>query len=216
MLVNVPHDVQCAAIPTNTIQVTLELPRKVLLAKDYLNHKYHARRLLYLQHIAVALQASQLPKRGVQMMPRGNDLRCPCLLYTDHATDCSVLVSISLDSGTFQCSKLAPGRNCLRSATIPKKGSTDPQPAATPVYNASILSDLLYHSLCTDLARILASPRLQAVACLCQKFLAAQVPDSLHLSSLLEGLLATLASAVQFKKVVCFQWLILPKDDSAR
>ena len=194
-------------MPSNTIQVTIELPRKGLLAKDYLNHKYHARRLLYLQHIAEALQASKLTKCGVRMKASGSDLRSPCLLYVDQATDFSVLVSTSLPSGTFQCTKLAPARNCLRSATLPCKGPEDPQPAATPIYNASILSELLHHSMSIDLARILASPQLQAVACLCSKFLAAQVPESLHSNSLLEGILTALAHAVQFGKVVCFQQL---------
>ena len=198
---------QCAPLPSNTIQVTIELPRKVLLAKDYLNHKYHARRLLYLQHVAEALQASKLTKRGVRMKTSGNDLRSPCLHYVDQATDCAVLVSTSLPLGTFQCTKLAPARNCLRSVTLPSKGSEHPQPAATPTYNASILWELLHHSMSMDLARILASPQLQAVACLCSKLLAAQVPESLHTNSLLEGVLTALAHAVQYGKVVCFRQL---------
>lgn len=196
---------QCAPAPGHTIQVTIELPRKVLLAKDYLNHKYHARRLLYLQHVAEALNATKLTKRGVQLKPQGSDLRSPCLHYIDLATNYSVLVSTSLPSGTFQCSKLAPARNCLRTATLPAKGSEAPQPAPTPIYNASILSNLLHHSMSVDIARILASPRLQAVACLCGKFLTAQVPESLHMASLLEGVLTALAQAVQSGKVVCFQ-----------
>jgi hypothetical protein len=192
-------------MPSNTLQVAVEIPRKGLLAKDYLNHKYHARRLLYLEHIARVLQASNLHKHGVRLRPRGNNLRCPCICYTDQASNISVLVSTSLPSDSFPCSKLAPTRNCLRSAAPPAKGkdgATDPQPAATPIYNASILSELLHHSMCTDLATVLGSTRLQVVACLCNKLLSSQVEETLHHPSLLDGLLIAFASAVQDGKVV--------------
>lgn len=192
---------QCAS-PSNSICIALEVPRKCWLAKDYISHKYHARRMLYLQHVAAALHGSGLHKGGVRMQSGGTDLRRPSLQYTDAATGVSVLVSTTLAPGAFQCSKLAPDRNCLRSAVLQVKGSAEAQPAPTPIYNASVLSELLYHSLCTELGRILAPPRLQAVVCLVSRLLAAQVPDSTHTASLMDGLMVALASAVQTEKVV--------------
>lgn len=189
------------AFPSNSFCIALEVPRECLLAKDYISHKYHAKRMLYLQHVAAALHASGLHKGGVRMQSGGTDLRRPSLQYTDAATGVSVLVSTTLAPGAFQCSKLAPDRNCLRSAVLQVKGSAEAQPAPTPIYNASVLSELLHHSLCTELARILAPPRLQAVVCLVSRFLAAQVPDSTHTASLMDGLMVALASAVQTEKV---------------
>jgi hypothetical protein len=184
------------------VEIALTVPRECYLAKDYLNHKWHMRRLVYLDHVAQAISQRKLAKRGVRLTAQAGCLRTPGLLYTDVGTGRPVCILTALPGGLFNPSKLAPARNCLRAAAATSRGAAPRELLATPTYNRSVLADAFQHRLCSDLASALAPARLQAVACLCHHWLRAQVPASMHWQPLLEAALIALAAAAHAGDVV--------------
>eukprot|EP00887_Chlorella_sp_A99_P002636 scaffold6.g2636.t1 len=138
---------RAAAGPSPCVDVAVEMPAECFDAKDQLNHRYHAKRALYLAHLAgvvgglpgvasVAWESfvadPRRPALGVELAaglaPGGLRLR----------------LLPALPRHAFPLHRLAPGRNNLRTAagTKPADGQ-EPQLAPTPHYNASILQDLM-------------------------------------------------------------------------
>ena len=50
------HASETMALPEACVDVTLTLPSSCFYHKDHLNHRYHAKRALYLLHVAAALK----------------------------------------------------------------------------------------------------------------------------------------------------------------
>lgn len=48
------------ALPESTIEVAVKMPANCFFSKHHLNHQYHAKRALYLAHIAKAIKKEQL------------------------------------------------------------------------------------------------------------------------------------------------------------
>jgi hypothetical protein len=216
---------QCATGEDRTIDLAVHMPRSCLLAKDYLNHKYHTKRLAYLLHIASALQNLGLTKQGAMLTAGHGDLRRPELVLVLTKADVRLRVHVCVPTDTFHLRKLAPDRNCLRSVSadsshkkaqatrvsVQSAGAAGCQhdavvaaaPLATPAYNAGILCDMLHHQHCCTLGMLAKhNPRVGACAALLQAWVVAQSPAARHLRQLVHAVWATLASVVRSGTVV--------------
>ena len=183
----------------------MRIPDACLLDKDHLNHRYHGKRLLYLLALADALAVSPLFSKLALSTPHG-DLRRPALSLTHKATKLRVNLLPSVSAALFKLLKLAPDRNCLRSAVLSKKRSAEGAPAvqqaATPVYNAGVLADALRDAHSASLARVLATLQLRDVGLLLRLWSHRHLPHNAHSAALLDALWAALAHCVETACVV--------------
>ena len=201
------------------MELSLLMPRSCLLAKDYLNHRYHAKRHAYLLHVAKCLVARGLVTERIEQVTAGGELRRPDLVVRLCDTALSLRLSVRIPAEAFATTKLGPDRNCLRSATQgaareladaartgasmgAAEASSDEQ-LATPSYNAGILADMLHHAHCCTLGGIAArAPSVGAAAALLQRWTACHSMHSEHRESIGLALAAVLASSVTAGSVV--------------
>lgn len=118
--------------------------RKCFHEKDQLNHRYHAKRALYLGELARALAASPpAPGASARLAALDGDARRPALLLAPRgsAPPFAVRLLPALPPGAFPLRKLAPSGNNLRSARAPGGGGEAAAP--TPMYNAGMLADMM-------------------------------------------------------------------------
>lgn len=134
--------------PDCIADVAVQMPKACFDEKDQLNHRYHAKRALYLLQIALALEmnAQDLGIESLQWTALRGDPRRPALLLRLRDSKAAIRLLPALPPSTFPLQRLAPGRNNLRSACAPRAAgaSAEEHPLLpTPYYNAGIVEDLL-------------------------------------------------------------------------
>ncbi|XP_020099122.1 nucleolar protein 6 isoform X1 [Ananas comosus] len=133
------HSVGCVAKPDVNVDLLVRMPKECFHEKDYLNHRYHAKRCLYLCVIERSLRS--LPSiRRIKWSTFQNEARKPVLLIYP-ATDLPELTEfyiriIPVATSLFSPAKLSLTRNNVRAFN--QGGVTQ----ATPKYNSSILEDM--------------------------------------------------------------------------
>ena len=133
-----------STIGSNPIDVSLEIPSSCFDEKDQLNHRYFAKRLLYLAHIGKALR-SRYGRTRWELF--NGDVRRPVLVLQPFEWGNEVRLLPVISSNLFPLNRLSPDRNNLREA----RQGDDLLP--TPYYNSSVLED----SSMTDHAEFLQS-----------------------------------------------------------
>jgi U3 small nucleolar RNA-associated protein 22 len=145
--------------PRRCVDLSVSMPRACFDDKDQLNHRYHAKRALYLAHLVAPL--SDLP--GVESVAWGHiadDPRRPALVLRPAgggAAGLTLRVLPAAEPALFPLHRLGPLRNNLRTAKDPKANNAagkkagskrDDGPDAgeilspTPRYNSSVLQDM--------------------------------------------------------------------------
>ncbi|XP_073135588.1 uncharacterized protein [Henckelia pumila] len=131
------YSFQSIARPDVNVDIFLRLPKEVFHEKDYLNHRYHAKRFLYLCMIKKYLKCSSLIQ-DVRWSTFHNEARKPILVVYSAARlsgDVGFLVKIIPTAPSlFKVSKLDMTRNNIRAMNQDLE--------ATPNYNMSILEDM--------------------------------------------------------------------------
>jgi U3 small nucleolar RNA-associated protein 22 len=152
--------INAASHPSSIADVAIVMPRSCFDDKDYLNHRYHAKRALYLSHVAAVLQAraERLGIADINWDVLRGDARRPTVVFKLQGADqqggpgwCEVRLVPALVVGAFPFQKMAPEKNCLRSVNKRKKESeskatedpAEPQLLPTPCYNATVIEDML-------------------------------------------------------------------------
>ncbi|KAG7990196.1 hypothetical protein I3843_02G012900 [Carya illinoinensis] len=133
------YAMQCMVKPDINVDLFIQLPTECFHEKDYLNHRYHAKRCLYLCIIKKYLKLSSLVRK-VEWSTLQNEARKPLLL----AYPAMELVEvpeffvriIPTAKSLFDIKKLNLKRNNVRALN---HGGI---PQATPKYNSSILEDM--------------------------------------------------------------------------
>lgn len=215
-----PIRAQCHDAGDATLDAAVRMPRGCLLAKDYLNHKFHAKRLLYLRHIADCLAAAGALSGAPQLEALNGDVRRPVLRLRLRGASWALRLHVHAPTSAFVPAKLGPDRNCLRSASakstsaVPplagaavtvaaRDGSIESQLLATPAYNAGVLADMFYQDHCCALAGLLEGHgELAHAAQLLARWVRVQAPTCSAAGALLEAVLAKLGSAVRSGTVV--------------
>ena len=117
--------------------VAVEVPKGFFLEKDYLDHRYHAKRHAYLQvlqqHVSRAAWAE-----STTLSTHHGDARKPCLLIkAKKPNDLCLRVVLTAPADTFPPSRLHPEKANLRHLAE-VEGQREP----SPHYNQSIVEDM--------------------------------------------------------------------------
>nr|GMC99114.1 nucleolar protein 6 [Ipomoea batatas] len=133
------YAMQCVVKPDINVDLLLRLPKECFHEKDYLNHRYHAKRFLYLCKIKKHLDG--LPQfDSLRWSAFQNEARKPILVVSPAAKLVEktgfIVRIIPTATSLFNPSKLRLERNNIRSLN---QGDVI---QATPKYNSSILEDL--------------------------------------------------------------------------
>ena len=167
---------QGMAMPQGIVDVGIQIPKESFDSKDYLNHRYMAKRSLYLSHAAKTLEKKQssLQIKNIKWGVWPRDARKPVLLLEMADLEgylLRIIPTIGLD--TFPIQRMALDRNCLRSAARQVPGEKDPKLSngneiiPTPVYNNSIIQDMMvYHHTEMILEAVRKAPRFKETAVL--------------------------------------------------
>ncbi|CAN1814116.1 Nucleolar protein 6, partial [Linum perenne] len=133
------YSINCIARPETNVDLLLRLPKECFNEKDYLNHRYHAKRFLYLCVIKKFLKSSSSISK-VEWSTFQNEARKPVLdVYPAASTPefpGFFVRIIPTAKSLFNVSKLGLRKNNIRAL---QDGST---PVPTPRYNSSILEDM--------------------------------------------------------------------------
>ncbi|KAI8108438.1 hypothetical protein M9434_006464 [Picochlorum sp. BPE23] len=146
-------------------QIALEIPSECFDEKDHLNHRYYAKRILYLSHILVVLKKMKkdVGISNARWSKTCIDMRKPCLeLSLKEYEGLRVEISTAIPVETFPLHKVAPERNTLRSATCTVEGRHEL--CSTPVYNRGIVEDMLVLHAASELTSLAKQfPRMRDV-----------------------------------------------------
>ncbi|MQL78687.1 hypothetical protein Taro_011122 [Colocasia esculenta] len=133
------HSIRAIAKPDVHVDLLVRIPKECFHEKDYLNHRYHAKRCLYLRVIEEHLKFSPIVRR-MEWSTFQNEARKPVLLVfpdvelPEHSE--FFIRIIPAATSVFNVSRLSLSRNNVRA--LNEEGNT----RATPRYNCSILEDM--------------------------------------------------------------------------
>ncbi|CAN6462854.1 unnamed protein product [Victoria cruziana] len=131
------YAIEAVAKPVTNVDVLVRMPKCCFREKDFLDHRYHAKRCLYLSVIAMHLKSCRVVRK-LQWSTFQNEARKPVLvvhLGFDLGAASEFLVRIiPCTTNVFAIPKLSLSRNNIHSV------KQDSQP--TPNYNSSILEDM--------------------------------------------------------------------------
>ncbi|XP_048255650.1 nucleolar protein 6-like isoform X1 [Haliotis rufescens] len=138
--------------PDVHVDIIAEMPKECLQAKDFLNQRYLRKRALYLAAIASHLQTSQLVQDLKYSHHHGNHLKPILIIHIkgDSGKPVEVHLHISLPSGAFKPSRFSISQSNVRKSwfqqTEEEAETEGSDLAPTPVYNTSVLQDMMYEA----------------------------------------------------------------------
>ncbi|KAI8481867.1 Nucleolar protein 6 [Branchiostoma belcheri] len=130
--------------PDMNVDVLLEIPKECLQAKDYLNHRYHRKRALYLAYLAARLDNQDL-FTSVKFTFFHQDCNKPVLLLKPSGKagkHYTIRLHACPPEGFFKPNRFHPNKNNIRSDWYTGKGQDQECEPPTPHYNNSILVDM--------------------------------------------------------------------------
>ncbi|KAI3852889.1 hypothetical protein MKX03_003276 [Papaver bracteatum] len=135
------YSIQALTKPSTSIDLFIRLPKECFHEKDYLNHRYHAKRCLYLCVIKKYLNDPSKIKK-IEWSAFQNEARKPALVVypvqePDEIIPGFYIRLIPTATSLFSVPKLNLARSNVRA--LNKDGMA---PEATPRYNSSILEDM--------------------------------------------------------------------------
>lgn len=132
----------CGNVPMNgngsiVVDVAVEMPKSFFQEKDYLDHRYHFKRAVYLEVLLKALSKSQ--EWACEIIDQHQDPRKPYINmhFGEKGAKRSLRLLLTIDAETFASIRLLPSRANLRSLEL--KGGERP---ASPHYNQTIAEDM--------------------------------------------------------------------------
>lgn len=131
-------------LPNATVDVAIEIPKECWEKYDYLNHRYHRKRALYLVYIASQLRKTDFIEEMKFCYHCGNHMKPVLVLVPQgklgHKLKVNLLPYPSNEN--FKLIRFIPLTNNVRNSWYFKNKSIEER-SPTPHYNASILMDLL-------------------------------------------------------------------------
>ena len=128
---------------TPAIDVAIEMPSSCFNEKDYLDHRYHLKRMSYLKHTQKQLMNTNkktTPVKKCDLTFYQNDNRKPCLIITikDHERDLKIRVLPCCAANLFPKQRLGPTKSNLKKT----EGRFE-----SPRYSQSIAEDAAMQSI---------------------------------------------------------------------
>ncbi|EFJ32360.1 hypothetical protein SELMODRAFT_407792 [Selaginella moellendorffii] len=159
------YSTRTMARPATVVDLAMRIPKACFYEKDYLNHRYHAKRALYLAYVFKILSKCGLFK-SIEWAFLHHDARKPVLVLHTASGMFDLRVIPTISSNVFDISKLDDGRS-----NVHNEGTGEPL-QATPSYNGSILEDMFVEELSTVEKNLLChSGRLQEAVMLLKVWL---------------------------------------------
>lgn len=133
------HSIRSIAKPDVNVDLLIRMPKECFHEKDYLNHRYHAKRCLYLRVIEKSLKSCSVVRK-IGWSTFQNEARKPVLLVFPVMEIAELsgffIRIIPTATSVFNLSRLNLTRNNVRAF------SQDGVTQATPRYNSSIMEDM--------------------------------------------------------------------------
>ena len=131
----------CFNVPMNgdggvVVDVAVEMPRSFFQEKDYLDHRYHFKRAVYLDVLHKKLSKSS--EWSCEVMDQHRDARKPYITvhFGEKQNKKALRLFLTIDPETFASVRLLPNR-----ANVRRLARGDVRPAS-PHYNQSIAEDM--------------------------------------------------------------------------
>jgi len=133
--------------PNHVVDIAVEIPKSFFQPRDSINYRYLYKRACYMTWVASALQSWDHTE-NVQFYST-NDIYKPLIQLTlkgKVGKRYSVRLYITIPMDTFKLNRFAPLKNNVRSNWYEglDNNTAEDLEFPTPVYNSSILSDMLY------------------------------------------------------------------------
>jgi U3 small nucleolar RNA-associated protein 22 len=146
------------------VDVAVQMPENALQSKDYLNHKYHDKRLLFLTILVRMLRKSHpdtFTDYAIGAHCLAGDDDKPLASFSPAAAPrVTIRLVPTIADDAFDWAKLAQDRRNVRPS-----GESSVNNTPTPLYNAGIVMDaLLVRHLATIHTKVAASPAFQDAA----------------------------------------------------
>ncbi|CAM6124508.1 unnamed protein product [Calypogeia fissa] len=138
---------QTVTKPLQNVDLAVRMPKACFHEKDFLNHRYYAKRILYLAHLERKLRKCSAIS-SIVWSSFCWDSRKPILVLrpgpdeTGTTTKFFIRILPSISTDVFDISKLVLGRNNVREAKD-EEGTAKP----TPFYNSGIMEDMLMEGI---------------------------------------------------------------------
>lgn len=176
------------------VDVAVEVPKGYYQEKDYLDHRYHAKRLTYLQVLQQHLNNAEWVSSSTFSAHHG-DMRKPCLLVkAKKLSDVCLRLLLTAPANAFPPARLQPNKANLRHLQ-----GGDGERSPSPHYNQSILEDMFFDEHAKYMHDAAAAAEYLEDACVLLKVWAAKrgllgAPDGFNgfvLSMLMAHLVST-------------------------
>lgn len=162
---------------TFTVDITVEIPADCFLPKDFANYRYNDKRNLYLGVLLAELQSHSQVFSKVSLVGFNGDYDKPIGVLRVHPSHleahnvklskmCIRIIPV-ISSDVFKLSKLAPSRNNIRHD--PNMTEEEMTQCRTPLYNNSILEDMMFRQHTRELHTALTESSQFAEACVLAK-----------------------------------------------
>ncbi|KVH92355.1 Nrap protein [Cynara cardunculus var. scolymus] len=184
------YSFQCAVKPDVNVDLYVRLPKECFHEKDFLNHRYHGKRCLYLCIIKKYLESSSVAKK-VEWSFFQNEARKPILVVYPVVKSAGLpgfaIRLIPTADSLFNVQKLNMERNNLH---VLSQGVSQ----ATPVYNNSLLEDMYMENGAEFVRKAFSGWKALGEALILLKVWARQ-RSSLHTCDSLNGYLISIIMA---------------------
>ncbi|KAG7397014.1 Nucleolar protein 6 [Phytophthora boehmeriae] len=162
---------------TLTVDIAVQMPDECFLPKDFANYRYFDKRNLYLGVLAAELQNRQELFEAVKLEAWHGEYEKPVVMMTVNAkylatcglkaTKVCVRVIPVVTPELFKLAKLAPSRNNVRHE--PNMTEEEMKQCSTPMYNNSILEDMMMRQHTRELHTALKEAPQLSEACVLAK-----------------------------------------------
>ncbi|GMH37709.1 hypothetical protein BSKO_05582 [Bryopsis sp. KO-2023] len=148
--------------PRQPVDVLMGIPEasvpKSNHRKDFANHAYHAKRLMYLMEVRNMMVETMEGVESVHLLPYCEDLRRPVLeakFSRGKAASARIRIIPTIAKDTFPLDSLSPDQS-----NLPRTSEAKNPPPLSPLYDMSVMEDMLMHA--TDDAAASAFDRHQS------------------------------------------------------
>lgn len=145
------YSIGCSLGPNLKVDIAIEMPPECFQGSDNLNQRYLRKRALYLCQIVAHLKTAGLISTEEDLgphfeLPRAFNPLLPVAVVVPVGSlkkHTQVFLHVTASEEAFKMTKFGPSKNSIRSNWYFNEEKTDENNSATPLQNATIVSDLV-------------------------------------------------------------------------
>lgn len=139
------HALNLAVGPTLNVDINIEMPKKSIYEKDYLNYRYLTKRYYYLVYIAAEMEKANICSEILLCYSHDFNAMPMLKIQPDTSTHITVKLSVVPPDGYFKDSRFLPNKNNLRITSDDEDGALkeeDLNKPATYYHNSLLLQNI--------------------------------------------------------------------------